>query len=185
MKKIISISAMVLLIAVIAAPALAHGPGWGSGKGHHMMDNYGMSPGNDRQYGPDPGSLTDEQRGKLEQLDREFYSELVNLRNQLWAKLGELDLLITKTDPDLEKAKAIQREISDIRTKIDEKHLKYALEVRKILPDDLYGRGNGLGYGHHMGGYDHRMGHGNPMGGYGHMMGYGSHMGGYGPANCR
>ena len=159
MKKIISISAMALLIGVVAVPAFAHGPGWGSGGGRHMMDNYGMSPGNDRQYDPGPGSLTDEQRSKLEQLDREFYSEMVNLRKQLWTKSSELDLLLNSSNPDLEKANAIQREISDIRAKMDQLDLNYELKVRKIFPDTRFGRGYGQGQGHMMG-YGHHMGGG-------------------------
>jgi len=57
-------------------------------------------------------------------------------------------------DPDREKVKALQKELSDLRAKIDEKRLNYELEARKIIPDDQragrYGRGY---YGRHMGGY--------------------------------
>ena len=81
--------------------------------------------------------------------------------------------MLNSSTPDLEKAKALQGEISDLRAKLDEERLSYELEARKITPEPRSGKGYGRGYyGHH-------------MGGYGPHMGYGRHMmGGYGPESC-
>ena len=114
-----------------------------------------------------------------------------------------MNTLLNAPDPDAEKAKALQKEIIDLRGKMAEKRLDFRLEARKINPDARFGRGYGKGYGRHMKGYGPRagMGYGRHMAGYGpradmgcgrHMkgygpragMGYGRHMGGYGQGPC-
>ena len=68
--------------------------------------------------------------------------------------------MLNSSTPDLEKAKGLQNEISDLRAKLDEKTLTYELEVRKIVPDQRLGYGHGDWDGHHMGTYGHMMGYG-------------------------
>jgi hypothetical protein len=47
----------------------------------------------------------------------------------------ELNILLDSADPDPEKAKTLQKGISELRAKMDEKRLSYTLEARKILPE--------------------------------------------------
>jgi len=166
MKKILAILVGAALVAAVAVPLLAYGPGWG--RGHHRMGPWGSGPGYSQQYERGFRNLTEEQRSQLEQLDRKYYDETATLRDQIWAKSAELNTLLNGPNPDAEKAKALQRELSDLRAMMDEKRLSYELEIRKITPEPRFGRGF---YGHH-------------MRGYGPHMGYGWHGKGYGPGSC-
>ncbi|MEJ2726374.1 MAG: periplasmic heavy metal sensor [Deltaproteobacteria bacterium] len=154
MKRIMTILAVLVLVGAVAVPVMAWYPGWG--RGHHMMGYWGNGP----EYGRDYGNLTSEQRSKLNALDRKFYDETTDLQNQIWAKSRELDSVLGSSNPDLEKANSLQKEISELRAKMDEKSLGYDLEARKIIPEDQFGGAYGGWYGHHMGPYGHGMGYG-------------------------
>jgi Spy/CpxP family protein refolding chaperone len=188
MKKVVMISGLILLAGLVAYPAFAFGPG--SGWGGPMMGNrgygggpmmgygygggpmmgyggYAGGPGSCWNYGrgygnPGDGNLTEEQQKQLDDLNHKFFDETASLRNEIWQKTNELNVLLDSPNPDNEKAKALQKELSDLKAKMAEKRLTYDLEARKIAPDTRYAR--------RWGGY-----------GYGHMMGWGPHMGGYGP----
>ena len=163
MRKILTILGAVVLVAAIAIPVLAHGPGWG--RGHRMMGYREGGPGYCWQYGRGYDRLTDEQRSQLDKLYQGFYDETAQLRDEIRAKFAELNTLLSSPNPDAEKAKAFQREISDLRAKIAQERINLELEERKIAPELRSGRGY----------------QGRHMRGHGHGMGYGRHMGGYGP----
>lgn len=158
MRGVTKLLVVALLVGALVVPVVAWSHGWG--RGGHMMGPRGGAP--EYCWGPERGygDLTREQQSKLEELDQKLYSETANLRNEIWAKSGELDRLLRSPDPDPEKVKALQRELSDLRAKVDEKHLTYELEARKILPELRSGGRYGMGYGHHMGGYGPHMGYG-------------------------
>lgn len=184
-KKTTTILVTGLLVVALAVPVtvLARGWGWGGG---HMMGNWGPGAGPTTPYDRGSETLTPEQRTQLDELDRNFYNETANLRKDLWDKSYELNTLLNSENPDLEKAKALNKEINDLRTKLNEKSLAYQLETRKITPDLRTGGGYGRSYGYHMGGYGPGMMGPGMMGpgmmGRGGMMGYGPM--GYGPGNC-
>jgi zinc resistance-associated protein len=152
-KKTRNILGTGLLVAALAIPVLAFGYGW---VGHPMMGAWGGGPGYGLHHGWGYGNLTTEQRTQLEKLDRTFYDQTTDLRDDLWKKTTELDALLSTTDPDLAKVESLQKEISDIRTELDEKRLDYELEVRKITPEVRLG----AGYGHPMGGSGPGTGYG-------------------------
>jgi len=156
MTRVRRILGIALLVGALGVPVFAWAHGWE--RGHHMMGHWGGDPeyGYERGY----GSLTEEQRSKLEELDQKLYSETTDLRTEIWAKSAELDSLLRSPDPDPEKVKALQRELGDLRAKVDEKHLAYELEARKILPELRSSERYGMGYGHHMGGYGYHRGYG-------------------------
>jgi zinc resistance-associated protein len=166
MTKLTKTLGIVLLIGALAVPVYALAHDWGSG--HHMMGSWGRGG----YYGRGYGNITEEQRSQLAQLDRKFYDETANLRDEIWTKSDELNALLNSPNPDLEKAKSLQKEIGDLRTALGAKRLNYALEARKINPDLRFGRAYGMGY------------YGRHMEGYGPGMGYGWHRGGYGPGSC-
>ena len=155
MKRLTTIIGILVLVGTVAVPVMAWGPGWG--RGNHMMGNWGSGPEYGRGYS---GNLTTDQRSKLEALDRKFYDETGELRDQIRTKSSELDTALNSSDPDLDQAKAIQKEISGLRANLDEKTLAYELEARKIVPDQRLGYGYGGGYGPHMGPYGRGMGYG-------------------------
>ena len=145
------------------------------------MGNWGGGPG----YSGGFEDLTSEQRTKLNDLDRDYHKETKDLRNKIWDKSMEIDSLLNAANPDLDKVRAFQKEISALRTDLDQKELDYEIEARKVVPEKRYSGSYGRGPGRHMGGYGGgRYGH--HMGAYGGWQG--RHMGGYrrgyGPGSC-
>ncbi len=141
------LAGIALIVSVAAVTAFAHGPVGGWGRGGHMMGYW------DR--GPAYGNLTDDQRNQLETLNREFFDQTADIRSQLEAKSAELNALLYAQNPDRSKIESVQREIGDLRSKLDQKRLDYEFKVRKVDPNGAYGY-----YDHHMGGYGHMMGYG-------------------------
>lgn len=173
MKRLVTVMGIMVLAGAIAVPVLAYGPGWG--RGPSMMGYWGGGPGYGycTGYGPGAASLTEDQGKALDNLHRKFYDETAPLRNEIWGKKRELADVLNAPNPDAEKARALQKEINDLKASLAEKRLNFELEERKIVPEARSGRGYGRGYGWHMGGYGPGMG-------WGPRMGYGPRMGGYG-----
>lgn len=182
MKRLAMILGIVVLVGAMAVPVLARGRGWG--KGDQRMGSRGGDPGSCLQYGRGYDNLTEEQRTQLDKLHQRFYDETAQLRTEIWAKRGELRILMNTSNPDVEKAKALQKEISDLMGKMAQEKIAFQLEARKINPDVPFGGGFGRGYGRHMKGYGPGMGYGHHMGGYGPGMGPGQYPGGHGPGYC-
>ena len=168
MKRLGIAIGIVVLIAAIAYPVFGHGPGWG--RGNQMAGNGGGGPGYCWQNDKGNTNLTPEQQTRLDQLTRKFSTKTATLTNEIWAKSDGLNTVLNAPDPDTEKAKALQGEISDLRSRLAEHQLAFEIEGRKIDPNFRSGGGYGKGYGRH-------------MGGYGPGTGYGRHMRGYGPGN--
>ncbi len=196
MKKTGMILGTMVLAALLASPALAHGPGWGKGGG--MRSGWGMGPGCAWGSPQEDGT---EQLTKLGELRQNFWNETAGTRSELWGKKAELRALLANPEPDAEKARALQKEMLQLKNTLAEKRLEMALEARKIAPEGGYGpgcaggsggpmmgrRGPMMGgWGRHRGGYGAGMdyGQGPMMGGWGgHMGGYGAGKG-YGPGGC-
>jgi zinc resistance-associated protein len=185
MKRLTVILGSVMLVGAIAYPVFAWGPGMGRGQGQGISDNRSGGPGSCWRYDRKQSNLTQEQQSALGQLNEKFSNETAPLRTEIWAKSDEMNTLLNAPDPDAEKAKALQKEIINLRGTMAEKRLDFRLETRKINPDARFGGGYGKGYGRNMKGYGPRadMGYGRHMEGYGPRadMGYGRHMKGYGP----
>ncbi|UCG65491.1 MAG: periplasmic heavy metal sensor [Deltaproteobacteria bacterium] len=143
MKRIVTIAGIVLLVAAIALPAFAHGRG--RGRGHDRMGNWQGSPDCCWHYDKGYTSLTEEQRDQLNKLRQELYDENAKLRNDIRTKSVELNSILNSPDPDPEKAKALQKEISDLRTTMAQNRVNFELEARKIAPELRFGRGYGPG----------------------------------------
>ena len=172
MKKLAVIFVSIILIATISYPVFAQGPRWGWG--HHMKGFWGGGPGYCRGDERGASSLSTEQRIQLDGLHKKFLDETATLRSELRTKSGEFRTFLNVPNPDAEKAKALQREISGLRAKLGEKRLDYELEARKIAPEGTCAQGYGKRYGRNMPGYGPR----------GAVRGYGSPMRGYGPGSC-
>jgi zinc resistance-associated protein len=142
MKRALTIIGIVLLMAAIAAPVVAQGPGLGRGR---MMQGDGPGePGTGPRWGWDD-KLTDEQRTQLDKLHQKFFDDTAAMRSQMAAKRSELHILMNTSNPDFEKAKALQKEISDLRGKMGQERIKLFAEERKINPEARYGMGWGRG----------------------------------------
>ena len=155
MKKLAMTLAIGVLITSLAVPVFARGRGWGMGG--HMGGFWGGGPGSCGQADRGYGYQNPEARSRQDQREQAFYRDTAEIRNQIRTKSAELDTLLNSPDPDLEKARRLQKDISELQAKMDEKRLDHELEVRKSAPEGSYGRGYDRGYG---------WGDG-PMGGYG------------------
>lgn len=143
MKRALTIIGIVVLVAAITIPVMAQGPGTGRGR---MMQGYGPGePGDCPRYGARDDKLTDEQRTQLDKLHQKFFDETAAVRSQMATKHSELMILMNTSNPDLEKAKALQKEISDLRGKMGQERIKLFAEERKINPDARFGMGWGRG----------------------------------------
>ena len=136
MKKLVTIIGILLLTAVVAYPVFAHGPGWG--RWDHMWGN-GGGPGSCWQDYRGSRGLAEEQQSKLGGLDQKFFNETGSLRGEIWSKRAELDSLLNSQNPDGEKMKALQKEISTLQAQMSEKRLNYRLEARKVAPEGYNG----------------------------------------------
>jgi len=163
MKRLTSIVGITFLSALLIVPVAVWAHSWGRGGGH-MMSYWGGGPGYYDQNVRGYSTLNREQQERLADLNRKFFDETRALRDKLWSKSAELNALLSETNPDSGKVSKIQKEISELRAKIDEKAVNNEIEARKIAPDNRFG--GGYAYGHMMGGYG---------------MGYGM---GYGPGAC-
>jgi zinc resistance-associated protein len=149
--------AIVLFFAMLgAAPfAFAHGGYGGPGYGGHMMGpGYG---GHMMGYGGhmgwwgdrDDGGLNQEQAEKLQTARESFYRENRELRDSIYDKSAEIRSELSKQNPDRGRLNELQKELSQLESRFDQKRLDYQLEVRKILPqtDGEYSEGYGPGGG--------------------------------------
>lgn len=135
-KTLITIAGIGLLSALLTYPALAHNPK-GYSRGHHMGPGYHMGSGS--QHGPWAGydTLTEEQRGNIDQLTDGFVAETKEIREQLRQKSAELNALLSSPEPDEAKAQEIQKELNTQRNTLAEKRLELNLKVRQIAPEAL------------------------------------------------
>ncbi len=177
MKKLTRVVGIAILSTVLIVPVVVWAHGWGYGGGH-MMGYRGAGPGYDGQYNNDYTALNSKQQEQLADLNQKFFNEIQPLREKLWSKTAERNALLSEKNPDIGKVDNVQKEISDLRAKLDEKAVNHVIEVRKIAPDSWFG--GGYGYGPMMGRYG--MGYG--MGRYGMGHGMGRYGMGYGPGAC-
>ncbi len=89
----------------------------------------------------------------MDKLHQRFYDDPAQLRNKIWSKAAELNTLLNSSNPDAEKARALQKEISDLSAKMAQEQINFELEERKITPEVWSGRGYGRAYSSHMRGY--------------------------------
>ncbi|NLA74135.1 MAG: periplasmic heavy metal sensor, partial [Deltaproteobacteria bacterium] len=87
--------------------------------------------------------LTEEERDKLSDLFDAFENKTKEARNEIIKKQIDLNAVIEADEPDLKKAKAIQKEINDLEAKISDARLEYIIEIKKINPDMGFGRSAG------------------------------------------
>lgn len=126
MKKKLFIGALVLVLA--SATFAAAGP-------------FGKRPGFQSACGPYAWNnldLTTEQAQKLMALRQSNFSQMQEIRNNLFQKRAELRLAWMQMDPDVAKIKNIQKEINALMAQKQEKMVDHRMAVRNILtPEQL------------------------------------------------
>jgi zinc resistance-associated protein len=166
--KNVTFTKLIVVLAVIATAGFVASAfaGWGmggygnSGPGWHHM-GWGR-PGYGYGYYQ---NLTGEQQKALDQERQAFLNATESLRQDLYAKNLELRSELAKDNPDVQKAAALQKEISKLESGLDQKQLDFMVNARKVAPDAgrgymMGGRGGMMGYGR---GYGNGTG---PRGGY-------------------
>ena len=195
--KIILIAAIAILFSGIYASADG-----GKGYGHYCEMHQGQG-WHQRGYGG-PGcaamdNLSEDETKKLDAERTAFFESTKGLRRKIYQKRLELASELAKENPDAALAATLQKDVSDFKAQMAQKHLEHILRVQKINPD----LGRGFWGGGPMGpGMMHRgmMGPGGkgnrgssyncPFGGSGGGYGMGSGMmkpgggGSRGPGNC-
>ena len=137
-KRRISKIILILTIAAIlgfGAYAFAHmGMGYGpSDWGSHMAGWYHKGY-NQPGYGYIP-NLTDAQINKMEKERANFFEATKALRDDIYAKELEIRSELAKSNIDNAKAASLQKEISKLRTRLDQKHIDHIINMRKISPN--------------------------------------------------
>jgi zinc resistance-associated protein len=164
MKRVLTAAGIMTLVAALAIPALAQGPGMGRGF-------RGQGGPEDRPRYTSSSNLTEEQKTQMDNLHQKFFDQTAQLRSQIAAKHSELNILMNTSNPDLEKAKALHKELSDLKGKMGQERINLFAEERKVDPNARFGGGWGRGKGDG----PRAMGYGRGMGG---------HRGGNGPGHC-
>jgi len=141
----------ILLLAGFLIIGMAAGAsadmGRGSGYGGQMHRGPGMHHGG---YGaPGWGAFGDMSEEDIKKLDEErkaFFEATKDLRREVYQKRLELASEMARQNPDAARAAAIQKEISETKAQLAQKHLDHIFRVRKINPD----LGMGFSGGGHM-----------------------------------
>ena len=146
MKKTLTIVGTVVLVAAIAFPVLAYGPGQGKGLGMGFTNR--VTP-----YYENIPNLSAEQSSKLKELREQHQKELLPLQNELNSKRVELRSLWLQANPDEAKIKAKQHEITELENKLQENMTEHRLASQKVLTPEQQAQlqsarpTSGFGYG--------------------------------------
>ncbi|MFC0875672.1 periplasmic heavy metal sensor [Saccharicrinis sp. FJH2] len=137
---------------------IQNGPMAGQGRGQNFgAANFANCP-----------TLSDEQKAKLESLQKDHRTEAQKLRLDLEAKKAKQKTMVEAANPD---TKAIDKnidEIAKLQAQLAKSNASFRVEVKKILPGDCStarGQRNGQGFGPgKMNSQQGRMGNGNGQG---------------------
>jgi Spy/CpxP family protein refolding chaperone len=79
--------------------------------------------------------MTPEQREQWQQMRAKFMQEILPLRQALNAKQMELETLWEQQNPDPEKIKKLSNRITELRSKLDQKHDEMLTRCRQEFGD--------------------------------------------------
>jgi hypothetical protein len=123
------------------------------GGGYGYYDRMHGGPGMHQGYYGEPGydnraDLKNEDIKALEEERSAFLKATDGIRQNLYSKELELRSELYKENPDVSKAGALQKEISELESELDQKRIDHMIKMRKLSPNA--GRGFMMG-GYHMG----------------------------------
>lgn len=122
MKKIMSISLVMVLVLGLSVLVLAHGQ-TGRGNGYAQNDYYNQL------------RLSEQQIDDLEELEDEYYDRVDDLRDNLWDKQEDLRDAYIDKDVKEERINEMHSEINKLRQELFEINQQYRLELRAMLSD--------------------------------------------------
>ena len=156
MNKKLIIGLTIAVAVGIGTYAFGH---MGGGYGGHMgggNGNYGWmhgGPGMHQGYYGElrnnySSDLNDEDIKALDEERVAFLKTTDSIRQNLYSKKLELRSELYKKNPDVSKAGALQREISELESELDQKRIAHMIKIRELNPNA--DRGFMMG-GYHMG----------------------------------
>jgi Spy/CpxP family protein refolding chaperone len=139
MKRVLEIGVMLVVVAALASPILAGH--WQKGAG------YGAC-GEKAEF----SSLTEDQRAEIMALHDKYAEKMSPIKEQLGSKRQELDKLMASSDPDLDEARSLHQEISELQTTLNDLSFEFRLEARQVAPEIGSGWHHHYHHGYHHGG---------------------------------
>ena len=91
--------------------------------------------------------LSDQDIDKLNKERQAFFEDTRELRENRYQKELELRSEMAKQDPDVNKAVALQKEVSELEGQLAQKRVEQRIKMKKENPDLFAGRGYGKGGG--------------------------------------
>jgi len=160
-KKIMAVVAAfaIIGIGVNAFAGKGYGRmGWGGqGQGYGACQGQGYGPNQGRGFA---ANLSEEDVKKIEELRSAFFEATSDLRQEVRQRKLTLASELAKKNPDATAAKALQKEISELKSQLAEKRIDHMIEMKKINPNmggrwmsGSMGYGRGPGSGHRGGGW--------------------------------
>jgi len=145
MKKgflvILAIAAVVVLsVTAYAGRGMGYGPGGGQCQG---IRGGGYGPGSGYMM----GNIGEDEAKKLNDARDEFFKATEDLRQDIYAKEMELNSELAKKNIDAEKAAKLQKDISELESKFDQKRLDHMIKMKKLNPNLARGFGGGCSGG--------------------------------------
>ncbi len=168
MKRSKKVAAGIAVLAIVGVSGFAYAQGgfgggyhMGMGSGGHMMGYNGYDDhmggggnGYHRGYG-DAGRgqrLSDEQLEKVGQAREDYFKASSQIRNEAYQKRLEIRSELSRENPDADKLRKVQKDLSGLEAELDQKRLEHELKISKIAPDSKRGYARN-GYGHGFGGH--------------------------------
>ena len=134
----------VILMTILGIGAYAFA-GWGNGYGCG-----GRGPGWRQQGFSGTSFRTDLNETQIQQIEKErqsFFEATDGLRQELYAKEMDLRAELANQNPNAKKAAALQKEISELESKLDQKRINHMIKMREIQPEfggGYMGKGRGF-----------------------------------------
>ena len=136
MKKTVVMVLVVLMTGFAGIVYANQGMGMGYGKA-----GYGPHHGQGRMA----AALSEEDQQKLNVERKAFFEATRDLRQEIYSKGLELRSELAKKDVDMNRAKAIQKDLSSLEASFDLKQLEHRVAMQKLFPELGMGMGKGMG----------------------------------------
>ena len=142
MKRVLAIGSITTLGILLIAASLAFAYGPGMGWGYPMMGGPGYGPGGGPGYGcgqafdDDDGPATFIPAEKQEAAQKLFAAhreKVAKLRQQMFAKRGELDQLLASPESDERKIDAAVDDLGGIRSQIIKEQIRFGRQFQKEI----------------------------------------------------
>lgn len=146
MNNFVKTTVVVAIVGTLGFAATSFA-GWGRGGGGSC---WGQGAGWGQRDSAAPGyqsNLSDQDIDKLNSERQAFFEDTREVREKLYQKELELRSEMAKQDPDVNKAVALQKEVSELQGQLDQKRVEQRIKMQKENPDFFAGRGFGRGYG--------------------------------------